>query len=168
MTEWRLIPGYDGLYRVSNDGRVQSCSSSSPRRGGRGAWWDMSLTPDRIGYPLVYLWDRTKHPHRVRRLVHQLVAELFLPVPSAERTCVNHLNGIKDDNRAENLEWCTRLENMRHAWTTGLCRPQKLTADAVREILTCGGNDTTTAARFGVSQVLVTKIRARKLWRHVS
>jgi len=113
----------------------------------------------------VYLWSRKAG--RVRRLVHQLVAEAFIP-KVAGKDCVNHLNGVVSDNRVENLEWCTRQENMQHAWRTGLCKPQKLTPDLVREILSCGGLDTEVAKRFGVSQVLVTKIRARKIWKSVA
>jgi len=159
-----VLPGYEGRYRVSDIGVVQSCcSKSGPRR--IVEWWDMALGKDTNGYPLVYLWSRKAG--RVRRLVHQLVAEAFIP-KVAGKDCVNHLNGVVSDNRVENLEWCTRQENMQHAWRTGLCKPQKLTPDLVREILSCGGLDTEVAKRFGVSQVLVTKIRARKIWKSVA
>jgi hypothetical protein len=167
---WKVIDGFDGLYRVSDTGAVQSQSAKYGPLADRGRWWDMTIGKDRHGYPLVYLWDKTapKGKQRVRRLVHQLVAESFLPGKPEHANCVNHLNGIKQDNRAANLEWTTLEENMKHAWRTRLCRPPKLTDADVREILTCGGTDTATAKRFGVSQVMVTRIRARKAWRHVA
>lgn len=59
--------------------------------------------------------------------VHRYVAETFIPKVEG-KTYVNHINGIKSDNRVENLEWCTHTENMRHAWDTGLCKPHVGTA----------------------------------------
>ncbi len=54
---------------------------------------------------------------RKNRKVHRLIAELFIgPPPSPKHTDINHKNGIRDDNRIENLEWCTRSENVKHAY----------------------------------------------------
>lgn len=108
MTEiWRDIDGYEGLYQVSNFGRVKSFW-----RGGR------ILKPNlnRCGYLQVTLCCGGKQKHMY---VHRLVAQAFVPNP--ESKCeVNHIDGDKTDNRAENLEWSTAFENMRHAYATGL------------------------------------------------
>lgn len=158
---WALIPGYDGAYRVSDTGIVQSCHIKGKKKT-RGSWWPMTLGLAREGYPLVYLWKGG----RVRKLVHQLVAHAFVPHIDGKPD-VNHLDGVKTNNYWRNLEWSTRAGNMLHAWRTGLCKPHKLTEEKVRSILSYPANDTETGKVFGVSQVWVTKIRARKAWKHV-
>lgn len=74
--------------------------------------------------------DKSKGYRRVRYnekgyLEHRVIAELFLPKVEG-KDYVNHKNGIKDDNRIENLEWCTQQENCIHAFETGLSIPRSL------------------------------------------
>ena len=57
--------------------------------------------------------------------LHRLIAKLFIPNPD-NKPCINHKNGIKTDNRVENLEWCTYSENMVHATKNGLSRYSKV------------------------------------------
>lgn len=115
----KYIPGMEGLYAVTTDGRVWSYPK--PLTGAlegkgytKGKW--LSLTNSR-GYRVVRLGVGRSV------MVHRLVAMTYLGEPAPDKGHVNHKNGDKSDNRVQNLEWCSQAENNRHAWSTGLCRP---------------------------------------------
>lgn len=100
--EWRDVLGFEELYQVSNLGNVRTVK--------RGEATVMSQKEHWNGYLSVHL--RNKGVER-RASVHRLVAEAFIPNPDGLRD-VNHKNGIKTDNRVENLEWLSHSDNMRH------------------------------------------------------
>ena len=111
---WKPVPGYEKLYEVSDNGRVVS------KRTGK------LLAPNMMnhGYVCVHLYSGGKRTRTVKT-IHQLVAQTFIPNP---RNCqeVNHKNFLRQDNRAENLEWVTRKENVRHALAAGRrVKPEK-------------------------------------------
>ena len=107
--EWRDIIGYEGLYQVSNLGRVKSFW--------RGRERIKKPVKAFNGYLHIELFK--KGGKRKGFTVHRLVASAFIPNPLNKRE-VNHVNGVKTDNRVENLEWATSSENKRHAVATGL------------------------------------------------
>lgn len=94
------IPGYEGLYSVSDDGRVFSHIRNR----------ELKPKIDRYGYKVVTLFKDCKS-HYIT--VHRIVAITFVPNPFSKR-CVNHINEIKTDNRVDNLEWVTVKENDNH------------------------------------------------------
>lgn len=108
---WRDVVGYEGQYMVSNLGRLKSIS----RRV--NTWNGYKTLPEKI--LIVKAQKNGYAKHTYLGLVHRLVARAFIPC-SDYNLVINHKNGIKTDNRVENLEWCTHKENAEHAIKTGL------------------------------------------------
>jgi hypothetical protein len=101
---WKPVRGFEGLYMVSQLGGVYSTRN---RR---------HLNPTKTGYATVTL---CKNGKSTSRTVHRLVAEAFLPNPG-NLPIVNHKDGNKQNNRLENLEWCTQKANVAHAIKMGV------------------------------------------------
>ena len=124
IEEWKPIPGYEGLYEASTQGRIRSAEGKTTA----SARFPVRVWKQRILKPKV---SKRKSGHEDQRvslwkdgteqtvLVSRLVAMTFLPAPFSSLT-VNHINGNPMDNRVENLEWCTRKENVQHGFKTGL------------------------------------------------
>lgn len=98
---WKPIFGYDGMYEVSDLGRVRSHNS--------GEWKVMRPGNNGKGYLRVVLYRYGKQKNV---LVHRLVANAFIPNDNIFNDQVNHINEVKTDNRATNLEWCDRSYNV--------------------------------------------------------
>ena len=111
--EWRDVVGYEGLYQVSSEGRVKSLERTFIDNSGRKRYVkERILKPgaDRGGYLRIDLCASGK---RKMFSVHRLVCEAFHDNPE-NKLDVNHINENKTDNRACNLEWSTRRENINH------------------------------------------------------
>lgn len=115
MEIWKDIEGFEGRYQVSNFGNVKSLGC---KRNGKKEKI-LKQHYDKRGYKKVTL---SKNYELKSFSVHRLVAIAFLENLENKRT-VNHINGIKHDNRVENLEWCTDSENTKHAFKLGLKTP---------------------------------------------
>ena len=116
MTEevWRDIEGYEGLYQVSSEGRIKSLKRTIIKKDGRKQTVKERIlkgTPDKDGYLKIGLYCGTVKQKWFQ--VHRLVGEAFIQNPD-EKPQINHINEIKTDNRACNLEWCTMRENVNH------------------------------------------------------
>lgn len=179
---WREPTDFPG-YRVSRDGRLQSRRSRRPLGQGNGSavamrdeWRDLKA----ILLPNGYLTARFRidgRKYAVSKYVHRLVLELFVgPKPEGMEE-VRHLNGVKTDNRVENLAWGTKKENwvdMRrhgtypHGSRHGIA---KLTEEKVMEILhllTDGRTHSSISKLYGVCPATITFIAKRQTWVHVS
>jgi hypothetical protein len=111
---WKDIPNYKGVYQVSNYGQIKSLPKKLGKQNNGKYRCEIILKCNsKSFYPRVNLGRNNT------KTVHRLVATLFIPNPENKKT-VNHINGIKTDNRVENLEWATYKENNNHAIKTGL------------------------------------------------
>lgn len=121
---WKDIEGYEGLYQISNLGRVYSFDRVIPSKAGstmvRKAKY--LVLCNRRGYVAVTLINLNSKKKQIT--VHRLVAQHFIDNPENKR-CVNHIDGNKRNNRVDNLEWATDSENAQHAFKTGLKKPTK-------------------------------------------
>ena len=98
--QWRDIDGYEGMYQVSDLGRVRSKHS--------GEWKVLKPNKTKNGYLTVVLHNDKKQK---KFYVHRLVADAFIPNSDETKTIINHKNECKDFNNVDNLEWCDRQYN---------------------------------------------------------
>lgn len=118
MEVWKDVLGYEGRYQVSDLGNVKSLNY---KRTGQEKL--LKPVPTANGYFGVNL--RGVASCKKLANIHRLVGEAFVPNPH-NKPQINHINGNKGDNRAENLEWCTASENQNHSVATGLRHTRKV------------------------------------------
>lgn len=169
--QWKPVINYEGLYEISNQGRVRRVAPS------QGTWPGRILRSrqDSRGYVYIGLYSKGQ---RKAHLIHRLVAAAFIG-PCPPKAEVNHKNGRKMDNRAVNLEYVSRSENVRHGYhvlgaqtTCGERNTHaKLGIQQVRKIrhLWAMGEYTQKelGQQFGIDQSAVSLIVTYKRWKHV-
>jgi len=173
---WKDIEGWKNHYQISNLSRVRSLDFPMFHwRGGQSIEKGriMKLKKDN-GYLRIVL---RKNGEQKNLAIHRLVAQAFIQNPE-NKPEINHINGIKTDNRIENLEWCTQKENCEHAFKIGLRKGlkgdknpySKLNEKQVRVIKYCiklGMNCHAIAKYFPVNRSAISRIKNNHLWPHI-
>jgi len=166
---WKDIFGYEGAYQVSNFGRIKRLKIKGDKI------LDFHSLPEKLLKPYEngngYLGTSL---FKKRFLIHRLVAIAFLS-PIKGKSIVNHKNGIKNDNRADNLEWSNPSHNMNHAYSLSLKVSKKgekhgrakLTDAQVIEIRKSLKSDKLLSEHYNVSIGTIFGIRKGSTWKHL-
>lgn len=163
--EWKWIDGFEGKYLIDINRKVYSIN------GKLIGFNEMPGSKCSLGYHVFSLRMPGCKKKDIRR--HILVAKAFIPNPE-NKPGVNHKNGVKGDDRIENLEWATSLENSQHAVKTGLLDTKgeksvmsKLKKEDVLEIRKLAANGLShekIAKNYPVSRRYVTSLINRETW----
>jgi hypothetical protein len=168
------IKGYEGLYQISNLGSIKSLSRIN--KNGYGYFKTkeklLKTNPNIVGYPVVNLKLNKKS---TTYTIHRLLAIHFIDNPENKQT-VNHINGIKSDNRLENLEWSTQSENIKHAYDIGLnynkgekhanSKLKDFQVNQIREMLNRQVMVKDIANIFNVHVMTISDIKTCKTWKN--
>lgn len=164
---WKDIIGYEGYYQISNLGNIK-----------RFRKYKSNILKPRInkrGYVQITL---CKNSCTKTFRLHRLIAESFIDNPQ-KKLQVNHINGIRHDNRLENLEWVTQNENMKHAFNNKLAIPligehqpnSKLKEKEVLEIkqrLLFKESIISIANTYNVSKSTIGSIKSKRTWKYLN
>lgn len=148
------IDNTNGLYCATPDGKIFKKDGTELKKS------------NSHGYDVVRI---TINKKRYVRSVHRLIAITFLSNENNHQE-VNHIDGDKKNNTVSNLEWCSRLHNVRHANETGLCNySKKIDEDKVRLIKEKIGTMTNRkiASIFNVSEATISEIKHGRTWKNV-
>ncbi len=159
---WKPIPEYEGLYEVSDFGCFRNSVTGKIRKTGK----------DKAGYHQITV---SKDGKRKALGAHRVVARVFLGESSKPQ--VNHIDGNKENNRADNLEWVTAQENVDHAISSGLSTQagsangnsilNERLVKAIKNMTLEGVKRGVIAKLHGVSSNVIGKIQRGETWNHV-
>ena len=179
--EWRDVPDYEGYYQVSNLGRIKSLTRTYKRKNHNGEHEVKvreRIIRTRVGKNGYAYFVACKPKQKDKTLtVHRLVGLTFLKDSYFEGAIINHINGVRDDNRPENIEWVDYSQNSIHGIMYGNhktgseCNWAKLTkedVDFIRENYEYRGkvwNTCTLAEKFGVDRRSIGDIVNHRRWK---
>lgn len=173
---WKPIPGYENFYQASNLGRIKSLEEKRfmPVNNAYANYKERIIRQSKTkdGYLKVTLSKKIKKCF----LSHRLVGLTFIDNPQ-NKAEINHIKGVKSDNRCWMLEWCNSNENVQHAYDYKLLQPKKgvkngaskLTEKEVLEIRKIGSSmyKKDIAKKYNVGSSTVSRILSNTNWKHI-
>lgn len=167
MEVWKDIEGYEGYYQVSSLGRIKSLIRKST---GTNTTKESFIKPF-ISLKGYFTYRLSKKGVSKNYLLHRILAIAFIPNPDNKK-CINHKNGIRLDNRLENLEWTTYSENSKHGFISNKRKNtnRKLTEEQVNEIKKellnyKIGDGVRLSKKYGVSTFIISLIKVGKSYK---
>ena len=163
---WKDIKGYEGIYQINNIGVLRRIYK---KKKGFGI---LKPTVMKIGY---HIYSLSKNGVVEKAYGHRLVAEYFIDNPLNHKY-VNHINGVKTDNRIENLEWCTQSHNIQQSFDTGLQNRGEdhhaCTRLTEKDVLAIRNDykelgDRSVAKIYDIHHGHVYRIRKKLTWKHI-
>ena len=170
---WLPVAGYEGLYEVSDQGRVRSLDREvAAGRGFRMAYGQLLSSDVNIGHRYSHRAYATvglsKDGICKTHKVHVLVAAAFLPAKPTREHVVDHINENKLDNRACNLQWLTSSQNTSRSVVGVKNASSKLNECSVRAIRLDKRSAKVLAKEYSVSCWVISDVRSHKTWKHVN
>lgn len=171
MEQWKEIKGCEDKYMVSSFGRVKTLARTVKFKGNQVRHLTERIIKPQLsncGYWIVTIQGK-------RELIHRLVAETFLDNKQIQ---VNHIDGNKLNNKLDNLEWCTRSENMIHAHKNNLvnvaigerngsAKTSTASVYAIREKIANGEIPSKVGIEFGLAKLTIRDMCNGKTWTHI-
>jgi hypothetical protein len=169
MEEWKYILGYGERYKISSLGRMASLA----RKDSMGRDVNERILSQNIAHGYFYV-DLCLEGDRKRYFIHRLVAQYFVKNP-LNKPEVNHIDGNKQNDCMQNLEWVTSSENKLHSYRIGLQKRRpgikhplaKLNDDSIREIRKSNLSNDELGEKYGVTRGTIWAAKNGKTWLHV-
>lgn len=162
------LPTLNGKYLISNIGRLKSITCNKATK------YKPLILKQHINNCGYLMYNTRSSNGQIQGYIHRLVAEAFIANES-KKPCVNHKNGIKTDNRVDNLEWVTYVENHNHSVDIGIQNnngelngKSKLTSEVVKEILKSTISYPKLGKKHGVSQSVISDIKNGYTWNSIT
>jgi hypothetical protein len=165
MEIWKDVKGFENYYQVSNLGNIINKIRFINQYNGGVRIIDVKIKKVRLNKGGYLRCNLKVNGNSKDMVIHRLVAEAFIPNPE-NKPQVNHINGIKTDNRVENLEWVTKSENTTHAVKNRLIKT-KLTDSQVLDIYNDNRSLRNIAKDYNINQSIIWRIKNKKAYKHL-